>query len=119
MPGLVSEWTWEQKQGDGADFTATYQEDDGTPIDLTGYSVELAIARKRGGTALQRWTGAPQVEISDAENGVVTVSLTPDETRVWGRATSLVYEITVTPAGGQSVTILEGPLSVRLEVGNE
>lgn len=118
MPGLVSEWTWEQKQGDGADFTASYQEDDGTPIDLTGYAVELSIARKRGSTHLQRWTAAPQVEISDAENGVVTVSLTPGETRAWGRNTSLVFELTVTPPGGQSITILEGPISVRLEVGD-
>lgn len=118
MPGLVTEWTWEQKQGDGADFTATYTEDDDTPIDLTGYSVELSIARKRGGTALQRWTAAPQVAITDAANGVVTVSLTPGETRAWGRNTSLVFELTVTPPGGQSITILEGPISVRLEVGD-
>lgn len=120
MPGLVEEWTWDQKQGDGVDFTATYLEDDGTtPIDLTGYTPELSISKERGKAFLQRWTSAPQIEITDPTNGVVTIHMTPEETRAWGKNTSLVYEITVTPADGQAITILEGPINVRLEVGNE
>lgn len=119
MPGLVEEWTWEQKQGDAARFTVEYQEDDGTPIDITGWVPELAISRARGKAYLQRWTGAPQVEITDPANGEVTVVLAPDETRAWGKAAELVYEVTLTPPDGETVTVLEGPLLVRLEVGHE
>lgn len=119
MPGLIQEWPWPQKQGDAARFTIEYQEDDGTPIDLTGWTPELAIAKARGRALLQRWTAAPQVEITDPAAGEVTVVLTPDETREWGKNEELVYEVTVTPPDGETVTILEGPISVRLEVGHE
>lgn len=119
MPGWVQEYTLQCKQGDQISFTASYQEDDGTPIDITGWTPELAISKSRGKAHLQRWTAAPQVEITDGENGVVTVTLTPDETRAWGRSEELVYELTVTPPSGETVTILEGPLMVRLEVGHD
>lgn len=119
MPGLVDEWVWSQKQGDDATFTATYQEDDGSGIDLTGASVELSIAKDRRKTPAWTFTDAPEVEISDPENGVVSVHLSAEQTRAWGKLTSLVYEITVTLSDGERITILEGPISVRLEVAND
>lgn len=116
MPGLVDEWTWEQKQGDDATFTAAYQEDDGTPIDITGCDVELSIAKDRRKTPAWTYAEPPEVLISDPENGVVSVHLTAEQTREWGKLTALVYELTLTFPSGERVTILEGPISVRLEV---
>lgn len=116
MPGWVDEYTIYAKQGDSITFTAAYQEDDGTPIDLTGCSVEFSVAKARRKTPAWSWTTAPHVTISDAANGEVSVELAPDDSREWGKLEELQYELTVTFPDGERVTILEGPISVRLEV---
>lgn len=114
MPGLVEEWTWEQKQGDTARFTVQHTEDDGTPIDFTGCTAELRISRRRGMAPIQLWDAPPHIEITDPENGLVSIQLSAEDTSDWGKHPELVHQVLITFPDGEVLTILEGRLAVRL-----
>lgn len=116
LPELV---TLEVRQGDSWSRTLTLTEDDGsTPIDLTGCSVEFSIAKARRKSPAWTFTEAPQAEITDPGQGVITLKLGPDDSRAFGKLEELEYEVTVTFAGGERLTVLEGTLAHRLEVAN-
>lgn len=64
----------------GKDFNATFtfKTSDGTPINITGYTVNFTATRVGSDTAAI----TKQATISDALNGVVSLSLDPSETTI-------------------------------------
>jgi hypothetical protein len=92
---------------------------DGTPISLAGATVEWSL---KNGETEHSYSTAPQVAITDAAAGEITLTLSPEETRAM-RQTDLLrkwwYEVTVTLADTSRVTILEGSIRMRDEVLNE
>lgn len=116
LPALV---TLAVRQGDSWSRVLTLTEDDGsTPIDLTGCSVEFSIAKARRKSPSWTFVDAEQATVTDPAGGEITLSLGPDDSRAFGKLEELEYEVTVTFADGSRVTVLEGALSVRLEVAN-
>lgn len=112
--------TLELKQGDSWTRVLTYLEDDETtPIDLTDCSVEFSLAKARRKTPKWTFTSSPNAAITDAAAGEITIYLSPDDTRAFGKLEELQYEVTITFADDSRLTILEGPLLVRLEVAEE
>lgn len=107
-------YTLTARAGDSFSRPLRLFEDDGsTPIDLTGASVEWAIAARGGGHEAQ-WVDDEHVSITNAPAGRIALSLTPAETReFYGR--SWRYEVTVAFADGSRLTVLEGVFSVNRE----
>lgn len=117
LPALV---TLAVRQGDSWSRTLTLTEDDGsTPIDLTGCSVEFSIAKARRKSPSWTFVDTEQAGITDPAGGEITLSLGPDDSRAFGKLEELEFEVTVTFAGGERLTVLEGTLTNRLEVANQ
>jgi hypothetical protein len=91
----------------------TWSEDDGTPIDLTGASVEWSLVA--GATEFQ-YIDSAEAGITDATAGVVTLALTPTQTReLVATGYTWRYEVTITLADSSRETILHGVLSIARE----
>ena len=99
------------RAGDTFKRTLTWTEDDGTPINLTGASVEWSLAAR---ATEYQYEDVTQASISDPIAGEITLALTPTETRaLYGHAWS--YEVTITLLDTTRTTILEGVLTVGRE----
>jgi hypothetical protein len=73
--------TLKQIQGDTKTFTVTVYDSDGSLYDLTGYTVRFTVKDDKDtvdGSASISKTG----NVTDAENGVFTVSLTNTDTNI-------------------------------------
>ena len=108
----VDQYTLTTRAGDSFSRPVRLLEDDGsTPVNLTGASVEWALAT-RG--AAEQWADDSHVRITNAAEGRIALRLTPNETReFYGR--SWRYEVTVTFADASRLTVLEGVFSVNRE----
>ena len=92
----------------GASFTRTfrYRNQDGTPIDISGYSARLAIKRNYKDQAPLKVIQGPGATV-DGPNGVITFHMTGVESRV------------VTPGPGfYDVDLIAGDEVVRLLSGS-
>lgn len=84
--------------------------DDGTPIDLTGYTAN-AVA-KRYYTSTNSWSFATSV---NATSGIITLSLTAANTANIA-ANRYVYDVKVTDASNVVSRIIEGIITVYPKV---
>ena len=109
-------FTLQARQGDTLSTRLTLKEDDNTtPINLNGCSVEFSIAPVPGGAPAQQYTTAPEVTIPNANGGVILLTLTPTQTRALTQRW-YVYEVTVTFTNSSRLTVLDGALTVEQEV---
>jgi len=103
------------RAGDSFTRTLTWTDDAGVPIDLTDASVEWALAGRYSDPIVYQYEDTDEAEITDEAAGVVTLSLTAEQTReLAGR--DWRYEVTLTFADETRVTILDGVLVVAPEV---
>lgn len=104
----------EAKQGDTFSLAFAYQEDDGTPIDVTGYTAEFSLAVAPGGSPSFTYTDDDYITVGTTD-GLFTVSIPPAQTRLWEHR-RYSYEITVVDTSDVKTTLFEGKLSIRPEV---
>jgi hypothetical protein len=110
----VERHTLNARAGDSFTRVITWNDDQGNPIDLTLATVEWSLLR---GVNTEQWTTAPQVTITDALGGEITLALTFTETRTLRAiARTWLYEVTVEFPTGQRTTILEGSLLIAKEL---
>jgi hypothetical protein len=103
------------KQGDDFLLPLVYLEDDEvTPIDVTGVEVEFSLAPSRGGKPSFTYTQDDYVTVGTID-GVITIGVPGEETKKWIQP-RLLYEVTLTFPDTTVLTILEGKLTNRLEV---
>lgn len=121
---LVPLTTLQLKAHDDEVFEISVTEDDDTPIDTTGWGVEVNINKARkGGAGPWFYTdqdSSPRV-VFDRTGPVhkIVWSVFADDTLDWtsgGRAVVLQFEVTITDALGKRRTILDGELDFRGEV---
>lgn len=98
-------------QGDDWSFPATLKDQAGAAIDLTGYTF-LAQARTRASAGV---AFTLTVTVTDAANGVVTVTVDAATTADIGPGT-YVWDLQWTDAAGDIRTILAGTITVLPEV---
>ncbi len=109
-------FTLAARQGDTLTTRLTLKEDDNTtPINLNGCTVEFSIAPVPGGTPAQQYITAPEVTIPNAAGGVILLTLTPTQTRALTQRW-YVYEVTVTFTDSRRLTVLDGAMTVEQEV---
>lgn len=99
----------ETHQGDADDFRFEFSDDNGA-IDVTGYSFEIKVADKIGGTVLWSLSTPTDIEITDATNGKVTVHFkSTDTTSMSG---NYVYTLKATDTSSKVHTFSNGRLTV-------
>jgi hypothetical protein len=103
------------KQGDDFLLGLVYLEDDEiTPIDVTGVKVEFSLAPARGGKPSFTYTEDDYVTVGTTD-GVITIDVPAEETKKWVQP-RLFYEITLTFPDTTVLSILEGRILIRREV---
>ena len=112
--GLVPLYDMEAKQGDTFLRTLTYQDDSGTPIDITGAEAEFSLAPSRGGRPMFTYTQDDYLTVGTTD-GVIIIEIPYTVTDNWNLP-RLFYEVTLTLTDGKRLTILEGKLKIRFEV---
>ncbi len=103
-------------QGATWSVTVTYENSDGTPINLTGYTgamqlrqnynsdtADLTLTTSNGGIAITGLTGT------------VVVNMTDDQTRLLSEG-YYVYDLELTSSGGQVIRLIQGQFTVAAEV---
>lgn len=99
------------KKGDAFAEEFTFSNDDGTPIDLTGYTFDAHVHKgKHQPELVDDFT----ITETDLVNGVISLSLTPEQTGELEATYSYVYHLYWTPNGeSDSVAVLHGDVLVE------
>lgn len=70
----LSTFPWTFTEGDREpDIVGTFKDENGTAIDITGYTVVFVLERPTGSTVLEKSTSTTGVTITDAANGEFTI----------------------------------------------
>ncbi len=100
---VPARYTWTLVRGDDSTRVFTYEEPDGTPINITGYTVTLEVTRAGAQTDI---AGV----LTDPTNGVMTVTIPDATTDTW--SSDCDYKLRLTSGGGVKTTILMGEIEV-------
>ena len=108
---------WEVDQNATFKFQVQYTEDDEiTPIDLTGASAKMQVRDTKGGSKLAFTLTSPAGGITiDAPNGKLTVRMTPTQTNKLFYPKSY-YDIMLTDSNAVKIKLLEGFLTLSRSV---
>ncbi|MBN8248335.1 MAG: hypothetical protein J0L84_12950 [Verrucomicrobia bacterium] len=114
-PYCVENWI-EMKRGDTLQFDALWSQENGDPVDLTGYTAKMQV---RPQTA----DGAPILDLSTGGNGItlggaagtiaVTASAATTRTLTPGE---YVYDLELTSPTGVVTTIVAGQFTLFMDV---
>jgi hypothetical protein len=105
---------WEIYQGSYWSRWFIYKDNNGNPIDLTGWTVKMDIRTKKGGDLLYSLSVGSGVTNGGA-NGTITFTLTIAQTTTLKG--SPVYDLVMTNAGAtQAIPILTGNLNITQRV---
>ena len=99
----------------GASFSSdvTVKDNTGTVFDLTNYT---AAAKMALGYSSTRTRVAMTTTISDPTNGVITLSLTADQTSALEAPARYVYDVEVVSSANVVSRIVEGIVTITPEV---
>ena len=103
----------------GASFSSavTVKNADGSSFNLTGYTAEAKMAL--GYSSTRTRTTITATVASDATTGVVTLSLTADQTNALDAPARYVYDIEILRTSDSTVTrVIEGIITISPSVTN-
>lgn len=108
---------WEVDQNTTFKFQVQYTEDDEvTPIDLTGASAKMQVRDTKGGTKLAFTLTSPTGGITiDGPTGTLNVTITPTQTNKLFYPKSS-YDIMVIDSNGNKIKIVEGFMTLSRSV---
>ena len=101
----------------GATFSSdvTVTDTDGTAFDLTGYTAAAKMALGYASTRT-RVTLTTQIN-SDPTTGIITISLTADQTKALDAPARYVYDVEITKTSDSTVTrVIEGIITISPDV---
>jgi len=104
-------------QGQNWGCTLIRKDSNRDPVDLTGWTAQMQIRRRKGGDVLYDLTSDPAAGITiTAATGTVAIALTAAQTAAI-KVGNLVYDFFMVNAGAtETVCILEGELTVHQAV---
>ena len=112
-------------QGDNFQLSITYNDPEGTPIDLTGYSVLMEVKDRPGGKILSASARYVPADISnpaiedgitvDALDGKIDIDLSSTKTKNFNLPKS-AYQVQITDLYGTKTTLLNGWFDVQAGV---
>ncbi len=103
-------------QGDTKRINFALKRGDGTPLDLTGATLRWQCARLKtpgvfSSTATLQKTETSGIEVTDAYNGLVTVTLSPSETVTLSG--DFYHEMESLDASGDVATVFVGEFQIK------
>ena len=101
----------------GATFSSdvTVKDTNGNAFDLTGYTAAAKMAKGYASTRTR--TTISTAIASDATTGVITISLTADQTSALDAPARYVYDVEITKTSDSTVTrVIEGIITVSPNV---
>ena len=101
----------------GATFSTdvTVTNSDNTAFDLTGYTASAKLSQGYASTRTR--TSFTTAIASDATTGIITLSLTPDQTSALEAPARYVYDIEILKTSDSSITrVIEGIITVSPSV---
>ena len=109
-------YDFEVDQGTAFDMIVAYKQEDGSAVDITGYTAKMIVRDYIGGTALLTLTNGSGLTIGNAE-GFVQVVMTATQTAAF-TFNKAVYDLEVYPAGAaaDAVKLLRGTITLNKEV---
>lgn len=102
------------EQGATFDLVVEWQDPDGDPIDLTGYSAAMQVRRTFSDVALISLSSGSGITI-DAVNGKLTITVSRTVTASLPAPIRGVYDIEVS-TGGITYRLVEGSVMITPEV---
>ena len=89
---------------------------DGTPLDITGSTLEWGMAPKGAvdATVTKTTANSAQIQVTNAAGGLATVHLLPADTATL--VGEYRHELRITDAGGNIETLLTGTLTIRTSI---
>ena len=108
---------WEVDQNATFKFQVQYTEDDEvTPIDLTGASAKMQVRDTKGGSKLAFTLTSPAGGITiDGPNGILNIVVTPTQTNKLFYPKSS-YDVMVVDSNGNKTKIVEGFMTLSRSV---
>jgi hypothetical protein len=108
---------WEVDQNTTFKFEIQYTEDDEiTPIDLTGASAKMQVRDTKGGSKIAFTLTSPSGGISiNEETGTLSISITPTQTNKLFYPKSS-YDIMMIDSNGNKIKLLEGFMTLSRSV---
>ena len=99
---------WKITQGDSFMLQVEYQDPDGSPIDLTGYTIILEVKDKPGGRILSaKCSIGNGILVQNPASGIMEITISPEKTRKFNYPRAS-YQIQGTDQYAQNVTFLQG-----------
>ena len=101
----------------GATFSSdvTVSDTDGTAFDLTGYTAAAKMAK--GYASTQTRVNITATINNDPTTGVITLSLTADQTKALDAPARYVYDVEITKTSDSTVTrVIEGLITINPDV---
>lgn len=98
-------------QGDTFSVLVTYQNPDGTDINLTEYTARMDVRNEPSGKILCASTTSSNGIVIDPVNGELNITFTPAQTRKF-TTPSAAYQLKLISPSGVHTTILSGYFSV-------
>lgn len=108
---------WEVDQGSTFTFQIQYTEDDEvTPIDLTGATAKMQVRDIQGGSKLAFTLTSPTGGIViDGPEGLLTIKVTPTQTNKMFFPKS-VYDLVIVDSNGNRIRLAEGFMTLSRAV---
>lgn len=102
-------------QGANLNQSLTWRNPNGTPIDLTGYTAQMRVARNKGGTLVLNPTSQNGEIVINGPAGNIQISVSAADTAEV-ESGIYVYEVDVTSGDGTVTRLLEGQFVVDGQV---
>ena len=98
-------------------FAVVYTDDAGVAVDLTGWTADMKVKDKFGGSLLDEFSTGNGYVTTDPLVGKVIVNINNTKTAAWAW-TSAVYDLVLTSGSGFKFRIIEGTILVNPGVTN-
>lgn len=106
-------------RGDAAQFNIECKNPDGSPLDPSPgtlfFTAKSSHRQSDDDAAFSKITGSG-ISITDAPNGVATVTLAPSDTDLLYAPSVLLWDLQYVTAGGAPITLAAGTLMVRPDI---
>ena len=110
----VSKINYELRRGDTFNPTIAYKDSAGAIIDLSTHTAKMDLKNEIDGTIIDSLTQLAGITLA-ATDPNITILISDTDTAAY-TVTPMVYDLELTDSGGVVKTLMEGTISLKLDV---